>query len=94
MQDSEKYQEAVYPGFEDYAKHINSSRVASLVIYRRADLSVLEKTLHVMVSCMDTTSHNELVLAEKRKKKDFHISPCKIAQCLCYKWAMAYITMK
>lgn len=93
MLHSEKYQEAVYPGFQDQATHINSSRVASLVIYRRADLSILEKTLHVVVSCMDTASHNELVLAEK-KKKDFHISPCKIAQCLCYKWAMAYITMK
>lgn len=94
MRDSEKYQEAVYPGFRGQAKHINSSRDASLNIHRRADRCLLEKTLRVVVSCMDTACHNELVLAEKRKKKDFHISPCKIAQCLCYKWAMAYITMK
>lgn len=71
MRDSEKYQEAVYPGFRGQAKHNNSSRDASLIIHRRADRCILEKTLRVVVSCMDTACHNELVLAEKRKKKIF-----------------------
>ena len=71
MLDSEKYQETVYPGFQGQAKHINSFRDASLIVFRRSPISLSEKTMHVVESFMDTASHNELVLAEKRKKKIF-----------------------
>lgn len=69
MLDSEKYQETVYPGFQGQAKHINSFRDASLIVYRRAAISLSEKTMRVVVRYMDTASHNELVLDEKIKKK-------------------------
>lgn len=82
MLDSEKYQETVYPGFQGQAKHINSFRDASLIVYRRAAISLLEKTMRVVVSCMDTASHNELVLAEKRKKKIFISLLVKLAYAM------------
>lgn len=79
MLDSVKYQEAVHPELQGWAKHINSITDASLIIHRRdyasPKLFLIEKTLCIVVSCMDTVGRNEFVLAEiKKKKRDFLIS--------------------
>lgn len=91
MLDSEKYQETVYSGFQGQAKHINSFRDASLIVYRRAAISLLECVWWLVVWTPQVIMSLSLL---KKEKKDFHISSYKIAQCLCYEYVMAYITMK